>query len=86
MLKATRACLSFSTNTYLEEALAEDSVLQFPERLVRVLSPIEQRRLCDRRKFTPTLFRAGFVFAPVLRGRLIAAELIRRWSLFKQFG
>lgn len=49
-------------DTYLEEVLAGDSVLQSPERFGRVLSPIEQRRLCDRQVFTPRPFRAGFVF------------------------
>ena len=47
---------------YPEEVLAGDSVLQSPERFGRVLSPIEQRRLCDRQVFTPRPFRAGFVF------------------------
>jgi len=50
-------------DTYPEEVLAGDSVLQSPERFGRVLSPIEQRRLCDRQVFTPCPFRAGFVFA-----------------------
>ncbi len=40
-------------DTYPEEVLAGDSVLRSPERFGWVLSPIEQRRLCDRQVFTP---------------------------------
>ena len=63
-------------DTYLEEVLAGDSVLQSPERLVRVLSPIEQRRLCDRQVSIPRPFRVGFVFGLLCGGSQESSEIV----------
>jgi hypothetical protein len=63
-------------DTYLEEVLAGDSVLQSPERFGRVLSPIEQRRLCDRQVFTPRPFRSGFVFGLLCGGSQEPSEIV----------
>ena len=64
------------SDNYLEEVLAGDSVLQSPERLVRVLLPIEQRRLCDRQVSTPRPFRAGFVFGSRWQGSQESSEIV----------
>ena len=72
----TPAYLSFSTDTYLEEVLAGDSVLDSLERFGRVLLPIEQRRLCDRQVSTPRPFRAGFVFGLLCGGSQESSEIV----------
>lgn len=76
MLTVTPAYLSFSTDTYLEEVLAGDSVLDSFERFGRVLLPIEQRRLCDRQVSTPRPFRAGFVFGLLCGGSQESSEIV----------
>ena len=62
-------------DTYLEEVLAGDSVLQSPERFGRVLSPIEQRRLCDRQVFTPPPLSGRGLFLARCAGLGISAIL-----------
>ena len=61
-------------DTYPEEVLAGDSVLQSPERFGRVLSPIEQRRLCDRQVFRLILQFRDSQIPQIVKGRVVKSR------------